>query len=80
MTRLLSAEDLQADCETATAEVFRHQKVLQGTSFHFLAAAVGRSPSVLGTVDPDKADRVVRLSGAAGTGQDPKVRSNLDFT
>ncbi|GAA6219422.1 DNA-dependent protein kinase catalytic subunit [Lates japonicus] len=63
-------EDLQADCEGAAAKVFRHQKILQGTSFHILATAVSRSPSVLGTIEPDKAQRVLRLSGAAN--ENPK--------
>uniref|UniRef100_A0A3Q1ES12 DNA-dependent protein kinase catalytic subunit n=1 Tax=Acanthochromis polyacanthus TaxID=80966 RepID=A0A3Q1ES12_9TELE len=51
-------------CRSATAKVFRYQKILQGTSFHMLATAVSRSPSVLGTVDAEKAERVVKLSGA----------------
>ncbi|XP_056289749.1 DNA-dependent protein kinase catalytic subunit-like [Pseudoliparis swirei] len=58
-------EELQADCQSATAKVFRHQKILQGTSFHILATAVSRSPSVLGTMDAEKAQRVAKLSGAA---------------
>uniref|UniRef100_A0A3B4TQG3 DNA-dependent protein kinase catalytic subunit n=1 Tax=Seriola dumerili TaxID=41447 RepID=A0A3B4TQG3_SERDU len=35
------------------------QKVLQGTSFHILATAVSKSPSVLGTIEREKAERVV---------------------
>lgn len=77
VSSFLSAEDLQADCEGAAAKVFRHQKILQGTSFHILATAVSRSPSVLGTVEPDKAQRVLRLSGAAN--ENPKVLNSLFF-
>lgn len=69
----LSAEDLEADCQAATAKVFRYQKILQGTSFHILASAVGRSPSVLGTIEAEKAARVARLSGAAWPNENPKV-------
>ncbi|XP_042366176.1 DNA-dependent protein kinase catalytic subunit [Plectropomus leopardus] len=58
-------EDLQADCQSASAKVFRYQKILQGTCFHILASAVGTSPSVLGTVGAEKAERVAQLSGAA---------------
>ncbi|XP_022045230.2 DNA-dependent protein kinase catalytic subunit [Acanthochromis polyacanthus] len=65
-------EDIQADCQSATAKVFRYQKILQGTSFHMLATAVSRSPSVLGTVDAEKAERVVKLSGAAWPNKNPK--------
>ncbi|CAK6951979.1 LOW QUALITY PROTEIN: DNA-dependent protein kinase catalytic subunit [Scomber scombrus] len=65
-------DDLQADCESATAKVFRYQKILQGTSFNILATAVGRSPSVLGTIGAEKAERVVKLSGAAWPTQNEK--------
>ncbi|KAI4806820.1 hypothetical protein KUCAC02_017618 [Chaenocephalus aceratus] len=41
-------EDLQDDCQSATAKIFRFQKILQGTSFDILATAVSKSPSVLG--------------------------------
>ncbi|KAM4719019.1 DNA-dependent protein kinase catalytic subunit isoform 2-T2 [Anableps anableps] len=58
-------EELEADCQSATSKVLRSQKILQGTSFHILASAVGRSPSVLGALDGEKKERVVRLSGAA---------------
>ncbi|XP_040921929.1 DNA-dependent protein kinase catalytic subunit [Toxotes jaculatrix] len=66
-------EDLHADCESATSKVFRNQKMLQGTSFHILATAVSRSPSVLETIERDKAERVVRLSGAAWPIENPKT-------
>nr|XP_019943216.1 PREDICTED: DNA-dependent protein kinase catalytic subunit [Paralichthys olivaceus] len=65
-------EDLQPDCESAIAKVFRNQKMLQGTSFQILATAISKSPSVLETTEPDKAERVVRLSGAAWPVEDPK--------
>uniref|UniRef100_A0A3Q2PZS8 DNA-dependent protein kinase catalytic subunit n=1 Tax=Fundulus heteroclitus TaxID=8078 RepID=A0A3Q2PZS8_FUNHE len=52
---------LEADCHSADSKVFRRQKILQGTSFHILASAVGRSPSVLGTLGADKKERVVQL-------------------
>ncbi|XP_038580578.1 DNA-dependent protein kinase catalytic subunit [Micropterus salmoides] len=65
-------EDLQTDCQSATAKVFRYQKILQGTSFHILATAVSKSPSVLGTVDAEKAERVAKLSGAAWPNENPK--------
>uniref|UniRef100_A0A3B5Q0B1 DNA-dependent protein kinase catalytic subunit n=1 Tax=Xiphophorus maculatus TaxID=8083 RepID=A0A3B5Q0B1_XIPMA len=58
---------------SATSEVFRRQKILQGTSFHILASAVGRSPSVLGTLAAEKQESVVRLSGAAKPSPNPKV-------
>ncbi|XP_068566169.1 DNA-dependent protein kinase catalytic subunit [Cebidichthys violaceus] len=65
-------EDLQADCQSATAKVFRNQQILQGSSFHILSTAVGRSPSVLGTIDAEKAERVAKLSGAAWPDENPK--------
>ncbi|XP_031163630.2 DNA-dependent protein kinase catalytic subunit [Sander lucioperca] len=65
-------EDLQADCRSATAKVFRYQKILQGTSFHILATAVSRSPSVLDTIEPEKAARIAKLSGAAWPNENPK--------
>ncbi|XP_049912803.1 DNA-dependent protein kinase catalytic subunit isoform X2 [Epinephelus moara] len=73
-------EDLQADCQSATAKVFRYQKILQGTSFHILATAVGKSPSVLGTVDAGKAEKVAKLSGAAWPSENPmKVEMGLQL-
>ena len=74
-----SSDDLQADCQSATAKVFRYQKILQGTSFNILATAVGRSPSVLGTIGADKAERVVKLSGAAWPTQNEKVPTYIIF-
>ncbi|KAM8822809.1 DNA-dependent protein kinase catalytic subunit isoform 1-T1 [Spinachia spinachia] len=65
-------EDLQADCQNATAKVFRYQKILQGKSFHIMATAVSRSPSVLTTIDAEKAGRVAQLSGAAWPDANPK--------
>uniref|UniRef100_A0A8C9Y6S2 DNA-dependent protein kinase catalytic subunit n=1 Tax=Sander lucioperca TaxID=283035 RepID=A0A8C9Y6S2_SANLU len=52
----------------ATAKVFRYQKILQGTSFHILATAVSRSPSVLDTIEPEKAARIAKLSGKVEVG------------
>nr|XP_057916892.1 DNA-dependent protein kinase catalytic subunit isoform X2 [Doryrhamphus excisus] len=65
-------EDLQPDCQNATSEVYRHQKILQGTSFQVMAAAVGKSPSVLETIEADKAEKVVQLSRSAWPVQDMK--------
>uniref|UniRef100_A0A3B4ZYV0 DNA-dependent protein kinase catalytic subunit n=1 Tax=Stegastes partitus TaxID=144197 RepID=A0A3B4ZYV0_9TELE len=45
-------------------KIFRYQKILQGSSFHILATAVSKSPSVLGTIEAEKAEKVVKLSGA----------------
>lgn len=68
-----SADDLQADCQSATAKVFRYQKILQGTSFNILATAVGKSPSVVETLTAEKAQRVVKLSGTAWPTKNHKV-------
>uniref|UniRef100_A0A3Q3H3K6 DNA-dependent protein kinase catalytic subunit n=1 Tax=Labrus bergylta TaxID=56723 RepID=A0A3Q3H3K6_9LABR len=43
----------------ASAKVFRYQKILQASSFHILATALSRSPSVLETVDAKKAEKVL---------------------
>lgn len=69
----LSAEDLQSECQRATAKTFRNQKILQGTSFNILAKAVSSSPSILGTIDPQKAETVVRLAGCTWPARNPKV-------
>lgn len=69
----LSVEDLQDDCQSATAKVFRFQKILEGMSFDILATAVSRSPSVLGSIEAEKAQRVVKLSGTVWPSDDPKV-------
>uniref|UniRef100_A0A3Q2CEF8 DNA-dependent protein kinase catalytic subunit n=1 Tax=Cyprinodon variegatus TaxID=28743 RepID=A0A3Q2CEF8_CYPVA len=53
--------ELEADCQSATSKVFRRQKILQGTSFHILASAVGRSPSVLGTLGAEKVEVGLQL-------------------
>ncbi|XP_072306662.1 DNA-dependent protein kinase catalytic subunit [Eucyclogobius newberryi] len=65
-------DDLQSEVKSATAQVFRHQKMLQGSSFHVIATALGTSPSVLGTIDADKAKKVVKLSGTTWPTQDSK--------
>lgn len=69
----LSVEDLQAECQSATAQVFRYQKILQGTSFSILARAVSKSLSVLGTLEDAKAKAVAELSGTAWPIENPKV-------
>uniref|UniRef100_A0A3Q4AQN1 DNA-dependent protein kinase catalytic subunit n=1 Tax=Mola mola TaxID=94237 RepID=A0A3Q4AQN1_MOLML len=48
----------------APANVFRDQRLLQGTSFNILATAVNRRPSVLGMIEAEKAEGVAKLSGA----------------
>ncbi|XP_029002542.1 DNA-dependent protein kinase catalytic subunit isoform X2 [Betta splendens] len=65
-------EDIQNDCQSSTSKVFRSQKILQSSSLHILATAVSRSPSVLGTIEVEKAQKVLKLSGAAGTIDNPK--------
>ncbi|XP_061661173.1 DNA-dependent protein kinase catalytic subunit isoform X2 [Syngnathoides biaculeatus] len=65
-------QDIQADCQSAPSEVYRQQKILQGTSFHIMAMAVGRSPSVLETIEADKAERIVKLSESVWPVQDLK--------
>lgn len=68
-----SVEDLQAECQSATAQVFRYQKVLQGTSFSILAKAVSKSPSVLGALEDAKTKTIAELSGTAWPIVNPKV-------
>ncbi|XP_029955282.1 DNA-dependent protein kinase catalytic subunit [Salarias fasciatus] len=58
-------EEVEADCQGAPAQVFRYQNILQGTSFHVMATAVSRSPSILAAIGADKAARVAQHSGAA---------------
>ncbi|XP_024136141.1 DNA-dependent protein kinase catalytic subunit isoform X1 [Oryzias melastigma] len=65
-------EDLESNCQSAATKVFRYQKILQGTSFHILAAAVGRSPSVLEALEPEKTEKVIRLSGSTSSPVQPK--------
>ncbi|XP_056155309.1 DNA-dependent protein kinase catalytic subunit [Lampris incognitus] len=66
-------EDLQADCEGASAKAVRDQKILQGTCYQILATALSRSPSVLDVVGSEKAEKVLRLSGASLQTADSKV-------
>ncbi|XP_060920840.1 DNA-dependent protein kinase catalytic subunit isoform X2 [Labrus mixtus] len=73
MKTIPQLEDLQADCQSASAKVFRYQKILQASSFHILATALSRSPSVLETVDAKKAEKVVMLSGTAWPNENPKT-------
>uniref|UniRef100_A0A673C7H7 DNA-dependent protein kinase catalytic subunit n=1 Tax=Sphaeramia orbicularis TaxID=375764 RepID=A0A673C7H7_9TELE len=72
-------EDLQPELQSASAKVFRDQKILQGASFHILATAVSSSPSVLGSIEAEKAERVVRLSGTAWPTENPKVLLGLQL-
>ncbi|XP_077410583.1 DNA-dependent protein kinase catalytic subunit isoform X2 [Vanacampus margaritifer] len=58
-------DDIQVDCQNAPSEVYRDQKILQGTSFQIMAMAVRKSPSVLETIEADKAERVVKFSDSA---------------
>uniref|UniRef100_A0A3B3VB26 DNA-dependent protein kinase catalytic subunit n=1 Tax=Poecilia latipinna TaxID=48699 RepID=A0A3B3VB26_9TELE len=62
---LLGNNRLSAHLSKGFSLLFRRQKILQGTSFHILASAVGRSPSVLGTLAAEKQESVVQLSGVA---------------
>ena len=66
----VSTEELEWDCTSAAAGVFREQKVLQGTAYGLLASAVGSSPSVLEAVESSRAEKVLRLAGSS----QPKVR------
>ncbi|XP_029935630.1 DNA-dependent protein kinase catalytic subunit isoform X2 [Myripristis murdjan] len=65
-------EEVQSDCQSTAAKVLRYQKVLQGTSYHMLAMAVRKSPSVLETVGAEKAEKVVKLSGTSWPSEHPK--------
>lgn len=71
-TCFLFAEDLQTECQSVSS-VYRNQKLLQGTSFHIMAAAVSKSPSVLGSIEADKAESVAKLSGVSWANGNPKV-------
>ncbi|KAK7881228.1 hypothetical protein WMY93_029637 [Mugilogobius chulae] len=65
-------DDVQSEVKSASAKIFRYQKILQGTSFHVMATALGTSPSVLGTIDADKAKKLVKLSGKTWPAEDSK--------
>ncbi|XP_061121318.1 DNA-dependent protein kinase catalytic subunit isoform X2 [Syngnathus typhle] len=65
-------EDIEVDCQNASSGVYREQKILQGTSFHIMAMAVRKSPSVLQSIEAEKADTVVKLSNSAWPIQDMK--------
>lgn len=60
------------ECQSLPS-VYRYQKLLQGTSFHIMAAAVSTSPSVLESIETDKAESVAKLSGVSWANQNPKV-------
>uniref|UniRef100_A0A8C7SL94 DNA-dependent protein kinase catalytic subunit n=1 Tax=Oncorhynchus mykiss TaxID=8022 RepID=A0A8C7SL94_ONCMY len=64
---LSSIDDLQAECQSASGHVFRDQRILLGTSYHIMASAVSRSPSVLESIGREKADRVLQLAGSSST-------------
>lgn len=71
-TVFLLAEDLQTESGPVPA-VSRCQKLLQGTSFTILVAAVSKSPSVLGSIEADKAESVARHAGVSWPTQNLKV-------
>lgn len=66
-------DDLQAECQSASGHVFRDQRILLGTSYHIMASAVSRSPSVLESIGREKADRVLQLAGSSSTASQQKV-------
>uniref|UniRef100_A0A4W5N3K6 DNA-dependent protein kinase catalytic subunit n=1 Tax=Hucho hucho TaxID=62062 RepID=A0A4W5N3K6_9TELE len=66
-------DDLQAECQSASSHVFRDQRILLGTSYHIMASAVSRSPSVLESIGREKADRVLQLAGSSSTASQQKV-------
>ena len=71
----VSTEELESDCTSAAAQVFRDQKVLQGTAYGLLASAVGSSPSVLEAVESSRAEKVLMLAGSSSaSASQPKVR------
>ena len=70
----VSTEELESDCTSAAAQVFRDQKVLQGTAYGLLASAVGSSPSVLEAVESSRAEKVLMLAGSSASASQPKVR------
>ncbi|TWW70550.1 DNA-dependent protein kinase catalytic subunit [Takifugu flavidus] len=57
-------EDLQTESRAVPA-VSRCQQLLQGTSFTILVAAVSKSPSVLGSIEANKAESVANLAGVS---------------
>ncbi|MBN3311515.1 PRKDC kinase, partial [Atractosteus spatula] len=60
-------EDSKTDPEKETAQNFRNQKLLLGTTYHIMASAVSRDPSVLEKIGPEKAGRLLKLSGASSS-------------
>uniref|UniRef100_A0A8C5FRE6 DNA-dependent protein kinase catalytic subunit n=1 Tax=Gadus morhua TaxID=8049 RepID=A0A8C5FRE6_GADMO len=68
-------EELESDCASAAAHIFRDQKILQGTSYHLLASAVGSSPSVLEAVETSKAEKVLRLAGSSAVVAELQLRA-----
>ncbi|KAL1006455.1 hypothetical protein UPYG_G00072620 [Umbra pygmaea] len=72
-------EDLQDECQSASGHVFRDQRILLGTSYHILALAMSRNPSVLQTVGKEKADRVLQLALSSSTAGQQKVEEGLQL-
>lgn len=68
----LFVEDLQTECRCVPS-VYRCQRLLQGASFQILVTAVSKSPSVLESIEADKAESVANLSGVSWTNCNPKV-------
>ncbi|KAK0144676.1 DNA-dependent protein kinase catalytic subunit [Merluccius polli] len=66
-------EELESDCASHPAQVFRSQRILQGTSYRLLASAVGSSPSVLETVETSMAEKVLKLAGSSAKTSQPKT-------
>lgn len=74
----VSAEDLQTEGGPVPA-TSRCQKLLQGTSFTILLAAVSKSPSVLGSIDADKAGSVAGLAGVSWPNQNVEVTFSVSL-
>ncbi|KAM9553657.1 DNA-dependent protein kinase catalytic subunit [Salvelinus alpinus] len=72
-------DDLQAECQSASGHVFRDQRILLGTSYHIMASAVSRSPSVLESIGIEKADRVLQLAGSSSTASQQKAVVGLQM-
>ncbi|KAK6293153.1 hypothetical protein J4Q44_G00366540 [Coregonus suidteri] len=72
-------DELQAECQSASGHVFRDQRILLGTSYHVMASAVSRSPSVLESIGREKADRVLQLARSSSTASQQKVEVGLQL-
>ncbi|XP_030635503.1 DNA-dependent protein kinase catalytic subunit [Chanos chanos] len=62
-------EETERQSEGGSTKVFRDQRILLGTTFHLMGNAVGSSPSVLEAIGPEKAGRILELSGASSNSQ-----------